>query len=474
MRKFWKKLTRFGSKIFPAILTALTLVCSTAYAAPAVAASPVTAEILAELLVALGLITGDAVNGYVWTEDNPYVTDIFSEQLGVITDSSIPISAETLESAMGTVIPEGVYTYTENTDGSKNFFVQNKELSTSDLFLTAKSLVGVNYMMPVNINGASWVRSALDHEGGLYYYSPFGNSYLTEPTTLFGYYVTSSGSPYMSNMFLYFLGSGTSYKYSNFTRPDVFSGELKLSTNNQHMYIAPAYISKSNVYIGPYCIYDDLERPWDYKVPLSTSSQYIDLSNNKTVSLKTFYSDVVSATILNCKGLPKSLLDGSRENLDNAIVQVKKDDDDNNGSTPPASPNNWEIWKSLEDLAHFIDTGEDTNGGTTYDQFVNNNYNYVQVNVNVPDNVNVNLGGGLDINGSGSIDITIHEDLPSVGDGSGFFTPGVGDVADAVGTNPVIHVIHGLFAAIDPALLGIFTVSVSLLIVLGLWKMIRG
>lgn len=454
--------------------------CSfSAYAAPAVV--PVAGEALYALLVALGLVVGNETGEYIWKGNgNPYVDSIFEEQVAGIT-SGIPISNEMLGELENTVIPENVYT----TDGT-DFYVSGNKITTSDLYITAKSLAGISYSMPVNVSGAQQTLGFGINQNNRCYaycevpYSDFGNTYY-----FFPYYITDTGS-FIQNYACQFITSEkpiTTMGY-DFSKGVYYPFTAEINKYEKYLYFpadgfASIYSTSSA---------DNFGVAYPVNIPLVGSTQTgvtFSLVSGSVSGLEDwvgFFPSITSCGLLRTTGLPVLALQGEKPKLENAIVKVDPpEDDDNDNKTPPMpqSPNNWELWKSFEDLIRFIDTGEDTNGNTDYGQYVNNNYNYVQVDINVPDevNTNVNIGGNIGIDGTGDINITVHEDisLPSGGDGSGFYNPDAVDVIGALGkNNPVISVIDGLFSVLDPALVGVFSVSVSLLFVLGLWKLIRG
>lgn len=475
MRKLVKSIRTRILKIIPMLLAALGLLfstpLSTAYAAPAVAA-PVTAELIGELLVALGLMAGNATDGYTWiSKDNPYVENVFESQVTGIT-SGVPVSSETLGSLVDTCIPKGVYYAKKKADGTHRFFVGENELhevTVSDIFVKANSLVDVKYFLPTNFLGV--MDYNVDTSGSV------KRPYALFPTLALGtlqHYipVVYSGDTLYVRFTSISFPSETSYTYTNLTTMNKGTYEHNFAGGTRLM--PPVY---------------DIDSEWG----VTTASGFSWLQANSSllhgnyvsstgVSHKYDYAAGDVCTLIYTSDFPEYGVSGDKTLLEDSIVQVKpSEDDDNNGSTPPVpqSPNSWEIWQTVTQLLDELDSGKDTNGGTTYDQYVNNNYNLVDVDINVPDKIdnNVNLSGGLDINGTGDINITVHEDvsLPSAGDGSGFYNPNAADVIGALGKdNPVIPLISGLFSALDPALVGIFSISVSLLFVLGLWRLIRG
>lgn len=492
--KFKTRVFKFALCVSASLGIAFSGCSFSAFAAPAVV--PVGAELIGELLVALGLMSGNSVDGFDWRIDTPagrdiYTTDIFGNVVPKIKKGQT-VTVEELKPLVGTVIPDNLY----QTDGNGNFFVVGRPLTTDDLFLKAKALAGVSYGIPINIDGAQAFSSILKTSDYVVVSTPIsdaveGNDYYFVP-----YYLGKSGSSYILPVSIHFTSptvcvlfdfrtgaqvSGDGFKLQRYmTFPCNYSSYFRttdssdgLGSTKYNLAFLPTGGSEASNSTAENPIY------WSNSI-ITISGDGAEKENSARLdSYK-----LKSGTLLRTDGKPILELQGDKEKLGNAIVQVKKDDD-NNGNLPsgqepaPQSPNSWEIWKSIEDLVKFIDTGEVNNGNTDYGDFVNNNYNYVNVNIDVPDTINnnVNISGGLDVNTSGSVDITIHEDisLPSAGDGSGFFNPDATNVLGAlVKDNPVISVVSGLFSAIDPALLGVFSVSVSLLLVLGLWKLIRG
>lgn len=126
-----------------------------------------------------------------------------------------------------------------------------------------------------------------------------------------------------------------------------------------------------------------------------------------------------------------------------------------------------------------------SNSGMTFNQYVKDGYiinnngggtsgggNFI-LDGSVDINANVTLGGGI------NIDITVNDktELPSIsgGDGENFFSANVIDVfAGLTKNNPILGTIIALFGAIDPAIVAIFSVTISLSFLLALWKLIRG
>lgn len=468
--------------VFPFFVSFLLLIsCSVAsFAAPAVV--PVSANLIGQLLVALGLMTGTVSSGFTWVgSGNPYVDSVFTEQISSL-NSGIPVSSDVLGQLSGTVIPNDLYT----TDGS-DFFVGNKKITANDLFLNAKSLVGVSYDMPVNISGLL--------SGDLFVPSAWGNNY---KSARFSSPVSSVGTndyfvPYLttSGFKSFVWGSGFNFSFASDNTKIVTSGYRFLEYNDNPVGTVENY--NSNTGFLPYTIIQifpfgsakteiltsDLSEPSNLALPILWSNSAWSVDYHRVSGIGDFvFDDITGMSLLQTSGVPSTVLSGDSSSLGGSIVQVKSDDD-NNGSTPPVpqSPNNWDIWKSVTELISQINDGTVTNGGTTYEQFVNNNYNYVNVDINVPDTQNINLSGGLDISGKGDININIHEDisLPSAGNGDGFYNPSVTDVIGGlVSDNPFLDIVYALFKSIDPFLVSVFSGAISLMLVLALWKLIRG
>lgn len=441
-----------------------------ALATPAVVA--VGGEAIWGLLVALGLMAGDASTGYTWTCQDPYVNDIF-ETASPGWTSGLKTPAENfpaLQSMYDKIFDKDIYT----TDG-ENYFVSGVPVTSDNIYLRASVVPETVYGLPTNIDIGSHAVNLVKKAGDTWSYAVF-----TSPASNIGldyyyfpYYTTSTGAFVFSQSFTFISANNASTRTLSY---DFY-------TKNTRDYTNPAPLRN---YLGsplyPYSPdgYASSDDPSFNSATLV--APVIDYSTVRRVSGTGDYSvsAVTGALLLRTRGIPVASVQGDSSSLDGALVQVKpSNDDDNNGETPPVPvpPNNWELWRSVEDLLKFISSGEVTNGNTDFGQYVNNNYNYVQINV--PDEIsqNINIGGSLGINGKGDINININEDvsLPSAGDGSGFYNPSAVNVIGALSKdNPVIGTLSGLFSALDPALVGIVSISISLLLVLGLWKLIRG
>lgn len=175
--------------------------CASA-AAPAVALTP---ELVAELLVALGLIASNGSGGYTWVGDDTYTKSIFEVQVGSKINNGILI-ADDFAPTFGTIIPDDVYSVVTTDSGTHNFLVGGKTVTTSDLFVMAKSLASTNYKVPVNIKGASFCSVTTDNEGSRYFYSSFSQSYIPSKSGLYAFYVDTSGKQYMSDDYFCFTG----------------------------------------------------------------------------------------------------------------------------------------------------------------------------------------------------------------------------------------------------------------------------
>lgn len=457
MRKILKSIHSRISRIIPcilAVLTSLTLPFSAAFAAPAVV--PVTAEAIIELLIALGVITGSAEAGYYISENcDPYTVTIFEQQLGIVTKEGIPIATEDLEKAYGTFIPTDIYF----TDGNK-FYIGNKEVESDDLFTYALNIAGTSFGFPVNVvDIAPYYKMSSGANTG--FFSPLETKQVEKGYCYIPMYDYQQ-RPFW-NSFALQLSTMKLYSYDGRELTDYGDYNPEIS-----------YISTGSSGLVPFVLGTNTPTiNGNYR--LSTNSYGGNTAYNSQGfpgTLNNIYPTARYITFAITDGVPTNVVEGDKTKLDGAVVQIKTEkDDDNNGSTPPVPqpPDSWEIWQTISQLLDEIDTGTDTNGNNTYHDYVNNNYNYVNVDINVPDKIdqNINISGN----------VTIHEDvsLPTGGDGSGFYNPDAVDAIAALTTNnPAVQVIKGLFEAIDPALVGIFSVSVSLLVALGIWKLIRG
>lgn len=438
--------------------------------AVSVGATPISGGNVGGLLSSMGYLDVRDDGLYDWRRNYPslYTQDIFGNWVPKIK-SGEPLSDDDLAPLLGTAIPEDTYTY----DSSGNYYVGSKKVTASDLFLNAKSLIATNYGMPVNVSGAQFdvgTYSSTDVYRGICL-SP---SDWGKDTWYFPYVHNSQGDWIEGSAFS--LVDEATRRVENLNMVTLKGGYNPVPKIGRYVYYPLNF--DANLFLSSDSVYTSGA---DSGVFLANTPNRNMISVQK-LSMSYVYESDCQHALLFTRGKPTYTMEGDSEQLGNAIVQVKpSDDDDNNGSSPPTpqSPNGWEIWQTVTDLIRQIDTGEVTNGGTDYQQYVNNNYNYVDVDINVPDTIHndVTISGGLDVTGSGDVDITIHEDisLPSAGDGTSFYSP---DATDAIGAlvkdNPVISVISGVFSAIDPALVGVFSISVSLLLVLGIWKLIRG
>lgn len=457
----------------------LTLICPVygLIASAAAVAAPVAAESIAGLLVALGLIVGDEVSGYEWSNplttetgkiEGYYTKDIFAQAVPKIK-SGEKLTKDDLGALFGTVIASGTYT----TDGT-NYYVSGSStpVTASDLFVLAKSLVGVSYSMPTNVIGVQKGTGFMNANG-----SQNVGTCLASPGAVgtdqyfFPMVETDSGAVFIRPiaMNLNKTGSGLSFDFSK-------SGYGTIGTHSYSGGIKKYWAWDISNSSSTYSTLEDIHNlVFTQLIPIQGKS-WVLVQGSDTLS-----PPYKSTTMIMTRGQPQVTFNANSDSLGDSIVQVKpSDDDDNSGSTPPAPvpPNNWEVWRTIEDLTKFISTGEITNGSTTLDQFVNNNYNYVDVDINVPDSVDVNLGGGLDINGSGDINVNVNENIsvPSVeGDGGKFYNLTLWDSLKAVAIdNPMIGTVTALIQSIDPTLVALCSLSLSLIMVLAIWRFLRG
>lgn len=444
--------------------------------ASAVGYAPISGGNVGGLLSDLGYLER-VDGGYKWVKCSPlenyvrdkyYTQDIFGDYVPKIKTDEVLTDGD-LSPLLGVVIPENTYT----TDGT-NYYVGKKKVTASDMFINAKALIGVNYSMPTNVSGSQYTVGSYS-EGDYHYGISFSSKQdIDKDVYYFPFVTTPSGGAFVFDEFFSPVSNGFKTYNSSLNKSGSYlTGSNGSGVKKYYYYPISNPVNSTGFYTS-----DKLN-----SLGSSFSFVYYPKFLSVTGSGSLSYSADNQFTLLFTRGLPVFTVEADKEKLSNSIVQVKNDneDDDNNPVTPPTpqSPDFWQIWQTWEELVEEIDTGKDTNGNTDLGQYVNNNYIYnkVDVDINVPDTQNINMSGGLDINGSGDINITVHEDvsLPSAGDGSGFYNPDATDVIGALGKdNPVTSVISGLFSALDPALVGVFSVSVSLLFVLGLWKLIRG
>lgn len=447
-------------KIITSTLAALSLSLSYAPFMPMMSVSassalvPVTGVQTGDLLVGLGVMEKGDNDLFFMSPLNRrlYTEDIFGNIVPKIKDN-VGVTAEELAPLLGSVIPEDLYL----SDGI-NFFVGNKQVTASDLYLKATSLVGVNYKMPVNVMGAQEYVGQPSNVSSDYHWAvcKMSSDYVGKDIYFVPYFVMEHNMQFIFPTAIMFPTSHSSLSYNYLTK---FTQSYDLQCSLGSLLYYPVVMNEGYVTQDELVTYN-----------LRTISEDFHDDFVCVTGFGTFdWANVTSTTCLVTKGMPTVELQGDKTELGNAVVKVE--DDDNNGSTPPSpkSPNSWEIWQTVTELIDQIDNDIVTNGGTTYEQYVNNNYNYVNVDINVPDQIDTN------INFHG--DVTIHEDLPSVSgaDGSGFFDVDAVDAIAALTTdNPIVPLVEGLFEVIDPILFGIYSVGVSLLIVLSLWKFIRG
>lgn len=469
-----------------------------ASAAPAVALVPVAVEGIGALLALLGVAVATGADTYALTQNYPYINSIFNG------------AGNTLESWYS-VLPENVY----YTDGNGNYYVGNSTdvplVSASQLLFKASAVADAPSFFPSNVIGLS-PRVALGSSNSWKY-----NTNMTALRQQYGdnvwltpYCVTSDDRILVcSRSWRLGYSEGEYYEYTqldpvplpcpNYTSFTPSPGKV--------LYAAPTYYTEgrfgTNYNINEYgqiSWYSGGE-PVGTGVYPQTSHYYDYLGNIVSVGDGIWYKNKMAAFLISNEP-PELGLDIDKSKLGDVVISVggtsmppaNFDPDDPEDNDPQSSgaalipPSMWEVFATIADFLGKTDLNN-TNNSTTLGDFINNNYNYnnVDVDVNVPDSfhiifetplqldidADINLGGGI------KLDITINEDvsLPSVseGDGSGFFNADAVDALSALTIqNPIIGVLQGLFSVIDPALLGIFSTSVSLLIVLGLWKLIRG
>lgn len=503
------------------LLLCLTLLFNFPFSRPAYATgleivlAPVAVDTIGALLVCLGFAV--AVDGnYTLTNTYPYIYDYFNN-----------LGSDVYDWIKG--IPEDTY----YTDGNGKFYVgadaDAYELVSPAQMLLKASELPVSWSVPTNFKGV-----LPNIPTKLYSYSPLTyssnvNAYIQPAGSLvwFTPWVRASNGTMLVSAYSFRVGSDAKAFYSvNYvtdptevsqfssyegfnvlgTLPTILgpcstSGSWITSDYSKENGIITYITTSTGKKYGASINFGNENRFYNAALPYTSSSytQYDSMSGNivlpsgsKLVANRCGY--LVSTEI------PKYALEVDKEKLDGVLVSVggsPEPPDNNSGDNNDENNQNKysllppELWQVFETVADFLDKTPltDTNQSTTLGDFVNNNYNYnnVSVDVNVPDrftirfdnpldinlNADVNLGGNININ----VEINDKTELPSVseGDGEGFFSANVIDVFSGLTVNnPIMSTLHALFGVIDPALVAIFSVTISLCLLLALWKLIRG
>lgn len=457
-------------------------VTKTASAAGAAFLVPVVVETVGELLVAMGIATGTVAGGYALTEAYPYVYDFFYQH------------GENLADWYG-LLPENAY----YTDGYGNFYLGDSTdypvTSVSQLVVRGNSVL-TSYTYPTNVQSAT---IGLRFEAAYYAGSNLNDIWKSYPESswhLVPYFIQSDGTMTIGDRSLNIpRGAGTATArgiYDTYIYSTTFSDSRPYDMDLLLTNVAPA---KSLYVLTSYR--DTGLGYWNGTQTVSYSSS---LAPSKYVlpsgaEYKGGFDYAVTRTFdrvgyLICDGIPSRTLDVDKDKMgEDTILSVggspePPSDDDDPQEPTVTPPSRWEVFTTV---AEFLDDTA-SNNDTTLQDFIRNDYTLnVNVNINTPDTIfldthvsgslqidqNTTLGGGINID----VNLNDSTSIPSVtdGDGSGFYNANAVDVAAAlVQNNPVISLIKGLIEAIDPTLLAVVSISLSLAIVLGLWKLIRG
>lgn len=466
--------------IFLSLLLLLSfnlITASKAYAAPALI--PVVGEGLIGVLQLLDLVLVGAV-GYELNKDYPFISDYF---YNVGTDIADWCAA----------LPQDMY----YTDTMGNYYLANgsQVSSISDLLLDASKLPS-SYSFPVNflaeITSNVWVSG----EGNC---RAFDFNHIVRNNDLWytPFYFTTSGEPCISAVSLKMGLEKNSWKYVDYRLdPSNIVNDTNSAitlANDKRTYMEFAFNNAPSTISSRYILNQGVittlvsNQVGGYNGSFFTHPRYVN-SDGVTVDgdTTTLFNTAKVANVgwLTSSTVPRFEIDVEGKDLEEVYISPAPDyqppdNNDDDGGIQLLPPDLWEVFKSVKD---FLDN---TNNNTTLKDYVNNNYNYntVDVDVNVPDSFHIIFESSLDVNlnlsGGVNVDITINDktELPSIseGDGEGFFNANVIDVFAALTkNNPVMAVITGLFSAIDPVLLSIVSVSISLILVLALWKLIKG
>lgn len=466
-----------------------------ASAAPAVLI-PVAGIALIGVLTALGIAAINAGSSsepsYSLTNNYPYVSPMFEKSGSTAEDWVM-------------VLPDDVY-YTDGNTFYVGNSLENPLESISQLIVKAEYLPD-NYFFPTNFTqiaprgirykegdtagGATWINLDSMLSAGL-------------SNWVIPYLVTSSGTVALGDKAFKLALTTGDYpiiKYRDFPPTEYttrVSGDFALRADRP-TYISPT-TSNGSVYItNKYIIEDGYMTSWSnsstgtWKDLSYGNIRYLDV-NGVVISASSLpYSGagIKSTGYLVGSEAPKFDLEVDKDKLKDVYISpygepqppANPDPDDKETEIELIPPELWEVFKTITDFLG-NSSSKPTNGNTTLGDFINNNYNYnnVDVDVNVPDRFTIHFDNALDINlnlsGGFNIDVNINYNtsLPEItaGDGENFFSANVIDVFAGLTTNnPVLSSLIALFGAMDPALVSIFSVTVSLMLLLALWRLIR-
>lgn len=479
------------------------------------------AEKVIALFDSLGIIdlVGDAV--YVISQGYSYLLDFIDcvNPFGITVDELVDFFVK--------FIPDDLYFWDEET--AKPYVATGEGyriVKAGDLYLSAKDVANTQYSLPVNVlsvcGGSASYNGSVRFTAVQYGTDPFSKSFdvyvvgiqkLQSPKIKKPVYVGSSyawtyngaggfevhkwfpDDTYVSTVSLDSAWTGGTVwgKAPDFGNYDDYmteNGAWVVDSSGTWYQIAgksPYIYDHSNINIyGTDWIYDGayIDNPYD------SSSDFYNYTQLLSTCLLTKGEPVVKLSdYLPALGNGVDLGDG----VVNVPVPPSDMSPDQDYVQPP--PQFWEFFKTLADALANSGGQTNVNNNTTLGDFVNNNYNYNEVNVNLPDipnhfifevkgihdiNANINVDGSLGINHGGSVTINVDVDktvsLPAVtsSDGEGIYNMDAADVVGALTThNPVMPTIKTLLDSIDPTLRALFVTGVAFLMILGIWHLVR-
>ena len=499
----------------------------TAHAAPGVIALiPAAGEALMAVLQTLGVVTAVAGGGYAISQTYPYIADMFkssgyelqtwiektfgdiyyTDGIGnffVGNSTSFPVTASTSILAHATSLVTSTFNLPVNATGSVAGVPLQFNVNTGGniyiplgdtldkwilpFYQTKQTTIAVP--LPIGIYYATQLFYIRGNRTGVDTWAPNASQPVAHD---FGYTLTGEVPPFL---YAYPFAGGSSFPIGI-----VYDYTIK---NGYPNWISTAFNSTprldfertSGQTIRPYPFTDIAGET------IRDGTIYYGKFNETTGTVAND-GNIYQTGVITVGGTP-SWSTGIKEKSDEIGVAVPEDtiiiiekvpadpndfnnDDDDDDKPPQLFPPDW--WKIIETILDYV--GDDKEYPTTVNYYVTNNFTYnttVDPSVPVPSDFNVSLDVSgnihhdvdLDISGGLNIDITINDntELPSVseGDGENFFSADALDVfAGLTKNNPVLETLKELFAVVDPALVSIFSVSVSLVLLLALWKFIRG
>lgn len=484
-------------------------------AAPAALIPVAGVELFKGLLIALGLGSATVGGGFALSEAYPYVYETFYNLGSDISD-------------WFNAIPEDTY----YTDGAGVFYLGNSTAypitDPTQLVLKGNAILD-SYSLPLNVRGNAVGRKNLSMLGGIIdlerIWKAYPNGAYMIPWSQIegsGDFAGTVGFSHTASMI-----TTDSYTYINFDDPYAIPHTLALNYTPVTHPVLWGFVSYNLGSSDDGCIYFDYGYRSDYNVTNSVvvpnnRDGILTLPSSSAFNYKTspFYTasgsvnedfssshvkvpyDMVICGALLCDDVPEmGFVNLNKDKLDDVIISVggsplppaEPDDPEDPDNDPDNFPNYlppsyWEVFTSLTDLLNKSSTNN-TNNNTTLNNYIQNNYTYnVVINDNkpFPSDFNVRFDGSLDLKVDANVslggDITINvniddkTELPSIseGDGENFFGADFLDVfAGLTKNNPVIPVLSSLFGVVDPSLVSVFSVTLSLSFLLALWRLLK-